>query len=60
MYNCCSGFGVKNFRDKFNVETESTNKGVKLHIMPKDESKVHSFQKFVEACNDFCDGENCC
>ena len=59
MENCCSGigFGTKDFNEKFNYEYEKTDKGVKVHIMPKDESKLESFQKFIDACKDFCDCE---
>lgn len=61
MNTCCGGFGVKNFRSKFDIETENTSKGVKIHLIPKDESKVKSFQKFVEACNEYCDDDcDCC
>jgi hypothetical protein len=61
MDNCCSGtgfgFGTKDFNEKFNWEIEKTDKGIKIHVMPKDESKVESFQKFIDACKDFCDCE---
>ena len=59
METCCSGigFGMKNFNDKFNYDIEKTKKGIKVHIMPKDESKVESFQKFVDSCKEFCDCE---
>ena len=57
MENCCSGlgYGSKGFNEKFDCEIEKTDKGVKMHIMPKDKSKVESFQKFVDASKDFCE-----
>lgn len=55
MQNCCSMFEGQDFKEKFNLEFEKTDKGVKVHIMPKDESKIESFQKFVDASKDFCD-----
>ncbi len=51
------GFGTGNFDEKFNCDVEKTDKGIKFHIMPKDKTKVESFQKFVDACKDFCDCE---
>jgi len=60
MSNCCTGLGTKNFKEKFNFDFEQTDKGIKVHIMPKDKSKVDSFKKFVEACNDFCEDECVC
>ena len=59
MTNCCSGIGTRNLKEKFDLNFENTDKGVKIHVMPKDQSKVESFQKFIDACNDFC-GEDCC
>ncbi len=59
MDNCCTGtgfgFGMKNFNEKFNCEFEKTEKGIKMHVMPKDPQKIESFQKFMEACKEFCD-----
>ena len=59
MTHCCTGLGTKNLKEKFDFDYEHTEKGVKIHVMPKDQSKVESFKKFVEAYNDYCDFECC-
>lgn len=59
MNRCCSGFGVKHHRDKFNISFENTDKGIQIKVEPKDQSKVKSFHKFVEASQEFCDCDCC-
>ena len=58
MFACCHGSHMKSICDKFDIKISQTEKGVQINAEPKDQSKVKSFQKFVESWKDLC-GSDC-
>ncbi len=61
MYGSCCGFDSKKMAEKFNIKIDETDKGIKVYVEPKDESKVDSFKKFVSSYKDWCDcSTGCC